>query len=125
MVRPPMAVAASGTRSSTHRATSKMPSGRQAVCFESRKYGLRLPDLSVKSPRLTECFSKWSTSCCFSDASGKAHLLAAVDDFAHLRRAAMTRGAQHVESLVGVARRHGHDHAQPEVERRGHLGVGD
>ena len=39
-----------------------MPSGRHAVCLVSRNHELRAPDLSVKSPRLTECASTWSRS---------------------------------------------------------------
>ena len=39
-------------------ATSRIPSGRQAVCFVSRNHELVAPDLSVNSPRLTECRSR-------------------------------------------------------------------
>ena len=59
MVRPPMAVASSGRTERTPSATSTMASGRHTVCFESMNQLLRRPDLSTKSPRLTECSSRW------------------------------------------------------------------
>ena len=62
MVSPPMAVASAGTSESTASATSSMASGRHTVCLESMNQLLLRPDLSVKSPRLTECASRWSRS---------------------------------------------------------------
>ena len=57
-----MAVASGGITESTASATSTMASGRQTVCLESMNQLLLRPDLSVKSPVLTECASRWSRS---------------------------------------------------------------
>ena len=54
IVSPPMAVVSGGITSSAASATSRMPSGRQAVCLVSRNQLVGLPDFSVKLPRFTE-----------------------------------------------------------------------
>ena len=53
-------VASGGTTESTASATSTMASGRHTVCLESMNHVLVRPDLSVNSPRLTECVSRCS-----------------------------------------------------------------
>ena len=50
IVRPPIAVASSGTRSSTASATSNIASGRHTDCLESMNQSLDLPDLRTKLP---------------------------------------------------------------------------
>ena len=62
MVSPPMAVAAAGITESTASATSIIASGRHTVCLESMNQLLLRPDLSVKSPRRTECSRRWARS---------------------------------------------------------------
>src|SRR5262245_3971825 len=59
IVSPPMAVASGGMTSRAASATSRIPSGRHAVCFVSRNHELRRPDFNVNSPRRTECSSTW------------------------------------------------------------------
>ena len=59
IVSPPIAVASAGMTSSAASATSRIPSGRHAVCLVSRNHVLRCPDLSVNSPRCTLCSSTW------------------------------------------------------------------
>ena len=55
-------------------ATSTMPSGRHAVCLVSRNHELFAPDLSVKSPRLTERASTWARSAWSASGSPEARV---------------------------------------------------
>ena len=50
IVSPPMASASGGITVNAASATSRIPSGRQAVCLVSRNQELAAPDLSVNSP---------------------------------------------------------------------------
>ncbi len=50
-----MASTSAGMTASAASATSRIPSGRHAVCFESRNQVLVRPDFNVNSPMRSEC----------------------------------------------------------------------